>query len=620
MGENMEEKMDLLPVIVDQDPSEDQLWDEIGFHKPLGGFWYNLLFLLINMITGTFLTTWMISYFYPFPESLGFISTVDGMFALLFFTFDIGTAAIMERFVPAARIKDPLRMLQYIRYFIWYQMFTGLIQVTAIAVYCFHFATDTSLIYLTWIMLIIASRQYPGMLGVFYGALNSLQYYNKTALISFTQGEIMKRLIDLFFVWGGMTIGKANPEIGMLLGIALGAAVGRLADDFIGMMLSAYFFSRVMKKEGITMLDCFIPDFPFELVKEVFIFGLKTSIPGFVNGMVNLYILTLYINYMPGYVSFIALSGMAGGIISDTSYARLPLTALYSESFMNGKMRLTQSVLMKAWWFAGQILGFYFAVFISVYYLLPEAFVAFGITNYLGAIVFIIPGLIANTIDIFLSQEGQILTGCNKPNVITIAALSEQVLQIFFHTVFLVWLSLGDSYLGVVFVIVFGRRIGQFCKQICIFIYIHKTIFKIRVAWYQTLVVPVITSLVCNFLVLLVKTYIFNPIVQSYNFFVAIFPFIICVALICFGFYFPLYSFLGGFDRVSLLEFSKIVKMSGPSRFLVTPLYKLAVKAANKYNLGDKFMIMDEIATREAIELYQMKIRAREAFLAEKNN
>jgi len=136
-------------------PNEEQLWDEIGFHKPLGGFWYNMLFLMINMVTGVFLTSWMISYFYPFPESLGFISTVDGMFGLLFFTFDIGTAAIMERFVPAARINNQLRMLQYIRYFIWYQMMTGLIQVTAVSIYCFNYASDSSLLYLTWIMLII---------------------------------------------------------------------------------------------------------------------------------------------------------------------------------------------------------------------------------------------------------------------------------------------------------------------------------------------------------------------------------------------------------------------------------------------------------------------------------
>jgi hypothetical protein len=617
---NMAEKSDQTPENQEEIPSEDELWDEIGFHKPLAGFWYNMVFLMVNMVTGTFLTSFMISYFYPFPESLGFISTVDGIFALFFFTFDIGTAAIMERFVPAARINNQLRMLQYIRYFVWYQMMTGLVQITAVSVYCIYFASDSSLLYLTWIMLIICSKQYPGMLGVFYGALNSLQYFNKTALISFTQGEIMKRLIDLLFVWAGMAIGNANPAIGMLLGIALGSAVGKIADDYVGMLLSAYFFSKVMKKEGITMLDCFKPDFPLELVKEVFTFGIKTSLPGFFSGATSLYILSLYITYMPGYTTFIALSGMAGGIVSDTSYARLSLTALYSESFMNGKKHLSQTILMKGWWFAGQILGFYFAVFISVYFLLPDAFQAFRLFNYLGALPFIIPGLIANTIDIFLAQEGQILTGCNKPSVITIASLSEQGLNILLHTIFLVWLSLADSYAGVVFILIFGKRIAQFCKQICTYIYIHKKLFHIRVAWYQTFVVPIITSAICNVIVISFKKFVFDPILADYGFYIAIIPFILAMLIVCFGCYFPLYTFLGGHDRLSLIEFSKIVNMSGPSKFIVRPLYNLAMKAARKSPIKDRFMVVDEVATQEAMELYKLKVKSRTEYTQAKQN
>ena len=30
----------------------EELWDEIGFHRPLGGFWFRVIFILITAIFG----------------------------------------------------------------------------------------------------------------------------------------------------------------------------------------------------------------------------------------------------------------------------------------------------------------------------------------------------------------------------------------------------------------------------------------------------------------------------------------------------------------------------------------------------------------------------------------
>ena len=33
--------------------SKEELWDQIGFHKLLGGFWYNIVYALIGVISSS---------------------------------------------------------------------------------------------------------------------------------------------------------------------------------------------------------------------------------------------------------------------------------------------------------------------------------------------------------------------------------------------------------------------------------------------------------------------------------------------------------------------------------------------------------------------------------------
>ncbi len=115
--------------------SPAELWEKIGFHKPLAGFWYNLIFSLISMILGLFISGVIVNIFYPYPESNGYRNVTGGIFGLLFTIFDLGTHMTMDRFIAEARIKNPARMLNYIQYFVWYQAFTGLVQVTVVSIY-----------------------------------------------------------------------------------------------------------------------------------------------------------------------------------------------------------------------------------------------------------------------------------------------------------------------------------------------------------------------------------------------------------------------------------------------------------------------------------------------------
>nr|MDO8116124.1 hypothetical protein [Candidatus Sigynarchaeota archaeon] len=103
------------PVQVGEDKD---LWDKIGFHRPLGGFWYRLILELgIILIPILFVSFWL-TVLYPYPESLGYSTAFSGLFVLVFTAFDIGTANTLNRFVADSAIKNPAKMVQYIQYFI----------------------------------------------------------------------------------------------------------------------------------------------------------------------------------------------------------------------------------------------------------------------------------------------------------------------------------------------------------------------------------------------------------------------------------------------------------------------------------------------------------------------
>lgn len=370
----------------------EELWDEIGFHRPLGGFWFRVIFILITAIFGLAVVGVYYKYIYPYPESVGYRTIVGGTFALFFRLFDLGTHNTMDRFIAEAAIKDQSKMVKYIQYFIWYQMMTGLIQTTAIAFYALYWVPRTELAYAVWIMLLTSLIQYPGFLGVFKGALGALQQFNKVEVLSFVSGDVFQRLTEVGFVLLGRYWGMQNPQIGELMGIALGAVIGLYVDDFFATALSAWYFTKAMKDKGISAKRCFRIEFDWALVKEAFVFGVKTGMPAIIGLASALIQLRMWILYVPQYATFVTLSGMAANISDLVNYGmNISLTQLFSESYMNGKRKLTEYYITQYMRFATMVQFFFISIIAVTLLALPQVFVGLGIGHYLLAIPFIIP-------------------------------------------------------------------------------------------------------------------------------------------------------------------------------------------------------------------------------------
>jgi hypothetical protein len=583
-------------------------WEEIGFHKPIAGFWFRFVFIILEIIIYISIAAPLITYLYPFPESFAYKDTVWGLLRLTFVAFDIGTAGTMDRFISEARINNPTRMIKYIQYFIWYQMTTGLIQVTGIAIYALFFATQAGLAFLVWIMLFTSLIQYPGFLGVFSGVLNSLQQYDKRTIVDFTQNQIIQNITQAIFILAGRAYGQTHPEIGMLLGISIGAIIGTYIDDFIGVVISGYYFKKVMYLHGFTLKKCFTPEFGIDIVKECIVFGLKTSAPYLTIGMVDLFVLTLCLQHIPQYMSYVALYSFASGILSYMNLSILRVTPLYSESYNNGKKILAQNVLTQSWRFGGQILGLFFSLFLVLNHIFPEVFEALGLYTYIGALPFIIPIMIFNSIHMFITQTNDVLLGVGRPNVLFFGIFLEQLLVMLLYYLYVVVFKLAATLPGIIFLLVFMHEVAWILKDTLMYTYIHKKVFKLKFPLMQGVIAPSLSAFVCYMLGVLIKLFVFDPLFK-YGVFVAIVPSAILLLMVVLLLYFPLTGYFGGWDTFSLTQFEKVVDMSGPSKPFVKLMYAMLKKFCKISKLHNRFPIENAQAIREAQELYELKKR-----------
>nr|MDO8087974.1 hypothetical protein [Candidatus Sigynarchaeum springense] len=588
----------------------EKLWEAIGFHKPLAGFWYNLIFSLISMVLGLFISGVIVNIFYPYPESNGYRNLTGGIFTLLFVMFDLGTHMTMDRFIAEARIKNPARMLNYIQYFIWYQCWTGLIQTTVVSLYAIYIVPNTTLSYGMWLMLIVATYQYPGYLGVFGGVLGSLQMYNKTAVLGFITGEGFQKLTELSFVFLGRIWGMNTPAIGEIMGIAIGASIGVYIDDFFAMWLSAWFFSNAMKKDGIRARDCFRVGFGWEMVKECVVFGIKTGAWSLIGVFTGQILLWINIIFIPQYATFSSLCGLMSGISSFVNWGGVSApTPLIAEAFLNGKKKLTQYYFAQSLRYIVIFQMLFLPSILTVYLVLNKFFVAFNMVYYIAALPFFFSTLIRNFQQPYTSFADSIQLGTNHPTFLMWLRGSEEMLKIFFMLLWIVWLQLPEKYglSALVWILPCGEYPAILYKTILSYLFTHKKVVKIKIAYWQTLVAPILSGVIIFSALMAMLNFVFFPIEAAFGFYAAIGVALVVLLLILLFGYLPLTALLGAWDTNSLRDFKNAARMSGPSKWFVWPMYKVTEKMCSKSKLFNRFPLEADEALAEARELLALK-------------
>jgi magnesium-transporting ATPase (P-type) len=139
----------------------DELWNKIGFHKSLGGFYFNLTFLFIDLAISLVFASTFIQWLFPYPDMQGYESIATSIFAIFFVFVTFWFTGCWDQFIPPKRILGVKYMMRYVSFFTWVGIFSGLAQMTIVAIYAFVYAPTSSVAYLESLMAIYQKCRKP---------------------------------------------------------------------------------------------------------------------------------------------------------------------------------------------------------------------------------------------------------------------------------------------------------------------------------------------------------------------------------------------------------------------------------------------------------------------------
>ncbi|NMC04140.1 MAG: hypothetical protein GYA24_02955 [Candidatus Lokiarchaeota archaeon] len=570
-------------------------WETIGYHRVIGGFYFYIIFAVVAV--GYVM---LLPVFIPYPESMGFYNILTGIFSSFFTLADMGTASSLARFIAEYRVKDPQRCIEYIRFFIWWQMFTGLAQTTIVSFIGLFALSVTNISYMPWLFVWLSIIQYPGMLGTFMEAMKGFQQYAKTSIVSLVNTVLFQSITLALGAQLGAFLGNANPQFGGVMGAAIGMTIGYYVDDFSTVLISGWMFSKMIKPWGFQLRDAFRPQIRKEVAKESIRFGLGVmgftlsfQIPGTFTAL-------LYTSLLPNYSTLVGIMSTLGpvmGLAETVNSMHIGNhQATTCEAYFNKKQHYAEYILSNGFRTIGQV-SF---LMIPLVLVLGPAIVDAFFHDYISTFyrIFIIV-LIQKTIfqHSHLMNEVLIGTGHHKFNIII--TVVEQIVSMS-AILTCIYFQLG------IYILIIPGYLSTAAKQGAGWIYITRKIIPLhfkKAAWQNW-----IATAMAGFMYYWVVQLVFWLLGRILP--VAIAAIIVVVLGIYVlpgpGYFFPL-AFLGGYDEHTIEDFKNAVMLAGPSKIVVVPWYKCAALAARASPLHDRFPMYYEQVAEEIAELMAMK-------------
>ena len=612
---HLKEGKDLPPVSEEELASFNRMdykgFDRVGYARPLGGWFYQFFYAFAGSGILFLLVSFELGIMYPEPESRAYVDVAGVLFSILFFAFNVPTNFAIERWVSDYRVKNPRQMLQFISFYIWYQMTTGLVLITSTSLYVFWIVVEGRLAYVAWLMLVLITREYPACLHVFMRTIMGLQRFDYQSKIGFMEQIYQKGLEIGFVLWGRFILGS-NPAIGALMGTAIGFVIGTYVDDFLTAILSGLYLRRELNRMGLSLKDALRPNFTWAIAKMSIIFGFKLSIPGIFNTVIGFFVFFTWYDAVPAYATYVVLNRLADQLANlSKSSAGIESTGAFGEAINNGKYRLAQYYIANTFKYYGFFtvgIGCLIIGFLPV--VLNVMLVFGGAENYLLAIPFILPNILMTFTEQPARDGDRILTMGNKPLFKSFTSIVQEVLNIMFTFLWIFGLRLPQTYgvAAMIWLLPLGNVVGHATRMLLDWWYINRYICKVgetikNIAW-QAFIAPVIPG--------------FVTIAMGYAWYLFVFPWLelgvgmVIAAIITVMFAFAvglifnfiiLYGFFGGWDDHTLGVFKEAIYISGPSRILFVPVYKLTAALVKVSPFHNRFKMHHEDAEREMKEL-----------------
>jgi len=569
-------------------------WEDVGFHRPLGGFLVALVIALVMAVPMSVYGTMILRvYILPSAQAMGMYDRVTQFFLLIWVVFDVGTSVVFVKFFSQYRVHDPRRAVKYGQFFVWWQALTGTIQIALVTVVAGIWMPQTAYALYAWISIAHCMIQIPGFYGVFRHALAAWQRFDYVQIIELVTALVIPLICQPIIVLSMVAWGKAHPVVGGSMGGLYGLAAAGYAGQVLAFLLGYFLYRRI----GYNVKVLFMAHFDWKTIKESFKFGVFEMLGSgswTVGQAAEIAIITAFlINYNEVWGNWGLASGLAGGTAVLMTLAETGnLLPAMSEAISHAKVKLSQYYAAMAMKWGGLVSGFYCATLLAV---VPRFILGTTGPEFERAAAFAVPWIFYMALPFVTWVNDTVSLAANRPYLKTFLTAGEQIVRIV-----LVLLLIRRFQ---IYALVYAYMVAIMTKNISSYVIVNYYCFRQRFYSWQTLGAPLLAG-VAHYLVLSWVTGLIwqgGPATSLLIYVIGLIP------------SFPLYAFFyglfGGWDDAGLDEFRRAVDISSIVRPFAMVVWKASTIGARIGSLHGRFPItVREEAMVEAKQLTQERV------------
>ena len=572
------------PAVAGSLPKAASLWQQIGFARPLAGFLTLTAALLLLFVPFYWLTNIVMpNQVQPFPQARGMWDFAWESLQVAWFLFDAGTFVAFIKYFAEFRVKDPAEALRSAQFFVWWQILTGLVQVTLASVAAVVILPNTRYGFSSSFVILVALGQYPGFFGVVTFFFQAYQRYDYNIALDLLSDWVLRFALTVPFILIFRSWGAAHPAYGEAFGAAIGLGVGFHVASLLTFGIGVWLYRRL----GLSLLPLFLVHFTFGTAKRMLWYGLRVVAGKFLfraaQAVDKVMISLLLVNY----TEWIGLHGQIHAnlmFLFPIAYRFFETAmAALSESYSNQKRVLTQYYLVRFF----QVGSIYAAIALSLLLALGPLFVAQVMQpQWARAAEFLwVAGIIgALAIPAWLSDMLQ--KGAGRPGLFAMVLGAEQLLRIGLFILLVPALGFWGFYLALLLAIV-TKVCGGWLLN-------HLLVLRVRLFPYQMFIAPALAGLLNFALWRLVALGLGSSgaVVVSTAFF--------CASLLSFVLTFFFVGLVGGYDQAFRGELEQASTMTGALRPITRLFYHAAAAGLRLSPWHDRFPV--SIAAEAAAE------------------
>jgi len=569
-------------------------WEEIGFHRPLGGFLVALMMGLLLFIPFILYQNFVLPVFIlPSAQALGIWGRVVQFFNLIWLLFDLGTSTAFIKFFSQYRVRNPQLAVQYGQVFVWWQALSGAFQVALVTLIASIIVPRSAYALYSWSIIIHTLIQIPGFYQVIRHAFMGWQRFDYAQYLDIALSLIFPMVTQPILVSAMVAWGRANPVFGGAMGGVLGLGIAGYASELLTFLVGLWLYSRL----GYNARLLFLAHFDLSVVKEAFRFGvfeMLGSIAWAVGQAMEILITQArLVNYAEVWGNWvIAQNFIFAYQVLHTLYGNL--MSSISEAISHGRRILSQYYSVMAYKWGGFISAFVGAVLLAV----ADRFIL-GATGpeFTRAAAYVVPLIFWGAIQYPSWVGDYVQLASNRPYLKFALVGGEQALRILLAFILLQRFQ--------IYALIIAYFIALFSKDVATYFVSHRLCFPQRFYFWQSLWAPVLAGAAHYFLLRWVTGLIWrgDPITSVVIFLVGI-----LFSYPVFAFF---YGLFGGWDQRTLEELrlgAEIAGMMKPFAKLFWASSAFGARVSPLHNLFPITIYDEAVAEARGLSLERVKL------------